>query len=146
MIRAATTTDAVAISELIGSLAHRFCDAPDAIVPDWFRQSVRPPVIAARLDDRGFRNYVYVDDNRVVGYIAIRNDQHLYYLFVAEGYQGRGLARRLWEHARSASGSDRFVVRSSSYAVPVYEKFGFVINGPVSVKDGIAFQPMEFRS
>jgi predicted GNAT family N-acyltransferase len=44
------------------------------------------------------------------------------------------------------SDSSHFVVRSSIHAVPVYEKFGFVIKGPVSVKDGIAFQPMELRS
>jgi len=145
-IRSATPADAVAISELIGSLAYCFCDAPDADVPDWFNQSTKPTVIAARIDDHDFRSYVYVDGERVIGYIAIRNNQHLYYLFVDKGYQGQGIARQLWDHARSASDSDHFVVRSSIYAVPVYEKFGFVINGPVSVRDGIAFQPMEFRS
>lgn len=145
MIRAAITTDAVAISGLIASLAHCFCDEPDAAAPDWFRQSIKPTVIAARIDDHDFRNYVFVEHERVVGHIAIRNNQHLYYLFVDQDHHGQGIARQLWDHARSESGSDHFVVRSSVYAVPVYEKFGFVINGPVSVRDGIVFQPMELR-
>jgi GNAT superfamily N-acetyltransferase len=145
-IRSAVPADAAAIYELINSLAHCFCEAPDADVPDWFTQATKPSVIAARIDDHDYRSYVYMRGEDLIGYIAIRNNQHLYYLFVDQGYHGQGIARQLWDHARSMSDSDHFVVRSSVYAVPVYEKFGFVINGPVSVKDGIAFQPMELRS
>jgi predicted GNAT family N-acyltransferase len=41
--------------------------------------------------------------------------------------------------------SNRFTLRSSLYAVPIYKRFGFSESGPVGTKDGISFQPMELR-
>ena len=44
--------------------------------------------------------------------------------------------------ALQAGNPGKFTVNSSLNAVPVYQRFGFVANGPVVQKHGIAFQPM----
>ncbi|MFY0665521.1 MAG: GNAT family N-acetyltransferase [Natronospirillum sp.] len=49
----------------------------------------------------------------------------------------------LWAAAIQGFSASIFTVRSSLFAVPVYERFGFVASGPVGTKDGISFQPME---
>jgi hypothetical protein len=57
---------------------------------------------------------------------------------------GRGIARALWEHGKSRSGSATFLVNSSLPAVPVYQRFGFVAkDGPQSA-NGLTFVPMEY--
>lgn len=145
MIRNAVPADSPAISGLIGSLAHCFIDSTDTSLPGWIAESTRPSVLAARIDDHSFRHYVYLDEGEIIGYIAIKDGRHLYYLFVDKEHQGQGIARQLWDHACREIRSETYVVRSSLFAVPVYERFGFTISGPVSVRDGIAFQPMELK-
>lgn len=87
------------------------------------------------------------EDGRLAGFVAVRDRAHLYHLFVAPGYQRRGLARELWRRARAAAEADgpvgEFTVNSSLAAVPVYERFGFErTSGPVRTH-GIAFIPMK---
>lgn len=35
------------------------------------------------------------------GVVGVRDNSHLYHLFVAKPFQGCGLGRRLWEHAKA---------------------------------------------
>ena len=83
----------------------------------------------------------------LVGVAGIRDAAHLYHLFVAESFQGRGIAAQLWEIASREALADgnpgRFTVNSSPYARALYERLGFVATGEPQVKDGIAFLPME---
>lgn len=77
----------------------------------------------------------------------MRDSAHLFTLFVAEDFQGQGLGRRLWELARAeclaAGNPGAFTVNSSKYAVPVYERFGFVVAGPVQTRNGVLYVPMK---
>jgi GNAT superfamily N-acetyltransferase len=81
--------------------------------------------------------------------VAVRDTTHLYHLFVRQEFQGRGLSRELWQHAKEAAiaAGNRcgFTVNSSPYAVPVYERFGFKATGPRIETHGIAFVPMELH-
>ena len=85
-------------------------------------------------------------DGALVGLVAMRDHSHLYHLFVAPAWQGRGLARALWQQVRQAAleagNPGRFTVNASVNAVPVYGRFGFVATGPRVEKNGIAFVPM----
>lgn len=84
---------------------------------------------------------------QVAGVVGVRDGAHLFTLFVAEDFQGQGLGRRLWELARAeclaAGNPGAFTVNSSKYAVPVYERFGFVVAGPVQSRSGVLFVPMK---
>ncbi|NEO25760.1 MAG: GNAT family N-acetyltransferase [Kamptonema sp. SIO4C4] len=88
-------------------------------------------------------------DNQLAGVIAIRNHQHLFHLFVAPPLQGQGIARQLWQFAKTdaivAGNQDGFTVNSTPYAVPIYERFGFTITGEKVEMNGIAFIPMQLN-
>jgi ribosomal protein S18 acetylase RimI-like enzyme len=141
-IRPATQEDVPAISELVASLSHYYLDDPSASLPAWFASTLTDSAFASRLASTDFLNYVYVQSNTVVGYVSVKGRSHLYHLFVAKSQQGQGIARQLWRHALGFCRGN-VTVRSSIYAVPVYQRFGFAVAGPAGTKEGIAFQPME---
>ncbi len=82
----------------------------------------------------------------MAGVVALRNNRHLYHLFVAPEFQGRGLGRQLWSHAREfalgTGNPGEFTVNASRNAVVVYERFGFAPVGPEVQQHGVAFVPM----
>lgn len=90
--------------------------------------------------------HVALDEGRLAGFIAIRDNSHLFHLFVGKRWQGRGLARRLWNVARAAAiargGDGNFTVNSSNHGVTAYEAFGFVRVGPMQCAKGLYFNPM----
>ena len=107
-------------------------------------------------DEDGMRGYVAAghvyhvafDAGEIAGFIAIRDNSHVFHLFIDKRWQRQGLARRLWEVARAASlgrgGDGSFTVNSSNYAVPVYEAFGFARTAPTQCVKGLYFNPMRF--
>lgn len=146
LIRLAAIDDAEVISKLICPLAEKFI-AGD-LSPEGARNllSSLTPAAIAEYFRSGYRYHVAVESGEVVGAVAVRNNQHLYHLFVAERYQRRGIARDLWHVARQASddagGSGSFTVHSSRFAVQAYRRLGFVdVSGPVE-EDGVVFVPM----
>lgn len=146
-IRGALPEDAEAIGALIEGLASFYLPDPDA--PEdaaSFFATITPEAIRERLTGDQFRYHVAVARDELAGVVGVRDDTHLYHLFVAEGYHRQGLASRLWtvakQAAEKAGNPGRFTVNSSPYAVPVYERFGFVVTEPEVHKDGIVFVPM----
>jgi ribosomal protein S18 acetylase RimI-like enzyme len=95
---------------------------------------------------RGHAYHVALVDGVLAGFVAVRDNSHLFHLFVARDYHRRGIARRLWEVARAAAvargGDGVFTVNSSNHAVSVYESFGFVRVGPTQCVKGLYFNPM----
>lgn len=78
----------------------------------------------------------------------MRDRQRLLHLFVAGPYQQRGIARALWTRAKSdllngTTGQRRLLVKSSMYAIAVYERFGFKACGPPVEEVGVTYVPME---
>jgi ribosomal protein S18 acetylase RimI-like enzyme len=98
---------------------------------------------------RGFRYHVAESNGRVVGFVGVRDNRHLYHLFVAHDFQRQGIARRLWTIAReqciAAGNPGTFSVNSSNGAVAVYERLGFVRSGPMKNDDGVLYNPMVTR-
>ena len=83
----------------------------------------------------------------MVGFVAMRDQTHLFHLFVAAVHQRTGIARTLYGNRRDSSHcapdrSLKLAVNSSLNAVPVYRSFGFVPAGAVMQAHGIAFLPM----
>lgn len=144
-IRKATLGDAQAIRELVYSLSDYYLEDRDAPIPPWFLKTLELAEFERRLMSPEFTNFVHLENKEIVGYISLQGPGHLYHLFVSEKFQGKGIARRLWEHVIDGSGSERYTVRSSLSAVPVYRRFGFVNSAPAASKDGIGYQPMEIR-
>lgn len=151
-IRAAKPQDALSLTQLVTSLAHFYLEetaqSPSAELPEWFAATIERNAFEARIKSTEYLNLVYEQAGEVKGYIAIKLGEqpfaaHLYHLFVHESIHDQGIARQLWRQAQAHLPEvSRYSLRSSLFAVPVYEKLGFQISGAAGDKDGIGFQPM----
>jgi len=148
-VRAATPYDAAEISRLAKLLTHKFI-ASDCTDDGLKRllETLRPEIIRANLE-RGYRYHVAESHGDVVGAIGVRDNRHLYHLYVAEAFQGRGVARALWASARAAclaaGNPGQFTVNAASAARAVYERFGFVAQSEPVTKNGVTALPMQLN-
>lgn len=146
LIRKARETDAAPAHRLIGALSAPFFVSADRAGAEAFLGSMGEPALRGFMAAANFDYRVAEADGALVGLVAMRDHSHLYHLFVAPAWQGRGLARALWQQVRQAAleagNPGRFTVNASVNAVPVYGRFGFVATGPSVEKNGIAFVPM----
>ena len=98
----------------------------------------------------GCRYHVAEVDGRVVGVIAVRDDRHIFRLFVSRRFQRRGIARALVDRAMAdglrRAGTRRFTLNASARAVPAYLRLGFVKAGRAVPRkpDGVVALPMRF--
>jgi ribosomal protein S18 acetylase RimI-like enzyme len=148
-IRSAVIEDAPAISALVRALTREFIvpeftkEAADLLLGEMDTASIRKYIAS------GYRYHVAEEAGRIVGAVALKENSHLYHLFVSKAFQGRGVARKLWEVAQAASlaagNPGRFTVNASLNAVGVYEKLGFVkASEPVS-RAGVFYLPMRLE-
>ena len=146
-IRQATAADTTAISQLILSLCHFFTLDPGGKGAEGFMQSLTPQAIAALIASPSFSYFLAEEDGQLLGVVAMRDHSHLYHLFVAQAQQRRGIATRLWQHARqhaiTAGNPQRISVNATLYAQPIYEHYGFRASGPKVETKGIVFVPMQ---
>ena len=99
----------------------------------------------SRLKSNEYINFVYILNEHVVGYISIKNKKHIYHLFVASEHQNKGVAKALWKNVKTITNESKYTVRSSLYAIPVYESFGFKKVASVLRKDNVKYQDMELN-
>ena len=146
LIRPARLEDAVAISALIHSVTPFLTVNPDGAGAGEFLKTITPEAVRGYIAADNFVYQVAWAGDQLAGVVAMRDYRHLYHLFVAPEFQRQGLARRLWEHARSQAITARndagFTVNSSVFAVTVYERFGFKASSPKVEAHGVAFVPM----
>ena len=145
-ITTANMEDAEEISTLVASLSHFYLLNKQGSLPTWFCQTLTMAEFERRLSSDNYLNFAYRVKQNIVGYIAMKNKDHVYHLFVAENYQGRGIARQLWEHAVNATQMTQYTVRASLYAIDTYKAFGFTISAEAANKDGMGYQPMQHNT
>ncbi len=143
----AAIADAPGISALIRELSKPFLVSPCGEGAAPFFAAISPTAIQGYVSAG---NFVYLTAKRgelLADVVALRDNSHLFHLFVAEPFQGQGLGHQLWHMVKAAaiqSGNPgKFTVNASLNALSMYEKFGFVANGSVVQTHGIAFQPMQ---
>ncbi len=147
-VRPATADDAAAISALVRPLVEKYI-AVD-LAPEGKRNLLACLTANAVRGHmaKGFCYHVAVDGEKLLGVVAIRDESHVYLLFVADPVRGRGIARRLWHAARAActraSGRGEFTVNSSRHAVGLYRKLGFVETGRETTRGGVVSVPMRW--
>jgi len=144
-IRDAKLEDAESISALINRVAHFFTLDPKGKGAERFLESISPEAIRSYVSSDDYDYIVALGSNNIVGVAAMKDGTHLFHLFVAPEYQKKGLSILLWNTIQNItkSGKKEFTVNSTPYAVPVYEKFGFVASGTRTEKNGVAFVPMK---
>lgn len=147
-VRAASTADIEAISALITHLTQVYiaptCTAvgTETLVKAMSVESV------AQYFALGYQYHVALNEaGELVGVVGIKDNSHLYHLFVADSAKGQGLSRQLWELAKAeclAKGNPgTFTVNSAINALPVYQRFGFIALGDIRERGGIRDIPMQ---
>lgn len=147
-IRLATAEDAAEISKLVSSVAHFFTLDPSGKGAENFILSISPEAIRSHIINPNFHYICALQGTTIAGVAALREGKHLFHLFVASTFQRQVLARQLWLalKATASPSTEEFTVNSTPYAVPVYERFGFVATGPKVEMNGIAFVPMKTKA
>jgi GNAT superfamily N-acetyltransferase len=91
--------------------------------------------------ERGDVYYVALHGSQIIGVAGIRDNGHLTHNFVDDGFHRQGISRELWQLATaecSRQGNQgSYNLRVSTYAIPVYKKWGFVQTGAADHEHGI---------
>lgn len=97
---------------------------------------------------QGMLYHVAEIDGELAGFVGMRAHQHVYHLFVGKRWQGKGVARVLWLHAKGAAlaagAAPPFTINASNFAVRAYERLGFVRTGPMAEANGVYYNPMQW--
>ena len=157
-IRRATIDDAEAISTLVHSVAHYFTVHADGRGAEEFFKSITPDAIHSYLASDQYVYWVgYLEQQQgqmpattpdhIIAAIALRDNSHLYHLFVTSDQQSKGYAKQLWQelqlHATQRGNPGNFTVNASLFAEKMYRKWGFTPTAEVQEMHGLRFIPMQ---
>ncbi|MCL2155544.1 MAG: GNAT family N-acetyltransferase [Leptospirales bacterium] len=91
--------------------------------------------------------YIAKSDNKIAGYIEIKDLNHIYLLFVKKEFHRRGIAKKLLDFSinfltKSNPKLKAITVNSAPYSVKIYERLGFNKIAEMQLKNGILSYPM----
>ena len=146
-LRAATTKDSESISKLVCRLSAKYIAGEFSQQGETFLLESMTPAAIEKYIQSGYRYHVAEEEKQLVGVVAVKDNSHLYHLFVAQDYQRQGIATSLWQLAKQTCLEDgnpgEFTVNSSTYAQDVYKRLGFVAQSGPREKNGVIFIPMK---
>ena len=148
-IRVATSDDAESISDLVSELSRKLIAHEFTAEGETALMASMSPAAIDKYIDTGYQYHIAEINDRIVGVVAIRDNSHIYQLFVAEDHHRQGIASKLWQVAKdlclSNGNPGQFSVSSSKYAVSVYRKLGFTVESEPQERDGVIFVPMKLK-
>lgn len=127
------------------------------VAPDFSAEGIRTfyefntrEKIKERIATGGFILTAKIENEKIVGVIEIRDQNHIARLFVDKIYQKHGIAKKLFSEALSISINlqpdlKTITVHSSPFAVNIYKKLGFQQTDSEQMKQGIRYIPMRFE-
>ena len=107
-----------------------------------FLESLSASAVLARIAAPNYRHFIAESGAGLLGYVALRDGQHLHHLFVQPEFHRRGIGRLLWQHILPLTGQAPITVNSSLFAVPTYRSFGFEPHGEPQLKSHPPYVPM----
>jgi len=115
-----------------------------------FVNSNTPYEFEAKLSKPEFSILCCIELNCIIGFLSLKENEKIDQLFVVPEARKKGVASSLWQRARKDAiengASGMFWVRSSSIAISVYQKFGFICEGERQSFGGISFQLMRLEA
>lgn len=112
-----------------------------------FRQFVTDTMLKRMFDIGKYQVMVAHIREKIIGVIALRDENHVSLLFVDKDYHyhgvGRALVTEMSNYVRNELDKQRLTVNASPYAVGFYHKLGFRDLGEETQADGIIYTPME---
>jgi len=144
-VRDMTHDDASAVSALcLDAFSEAIAPSLSAQGVAHFADVVTPAAFGERLTGDN-RMWVAVVDGAVRGMVELKQHRHVALLFVAPGWQRRGVGARLMEVALAHAEADEITVSASLPSVAVYQRYGFMIARDVSEHGGLVYQPMTWQ-
>ena len=98
-IRSGISADAKAVASLIASFQPILTLEPSGAGAEQYLASVSEESERQYLESPRYAYLVAELDGQVAGFVAMRDNSHLFHLFVAAAHQRIGIARALWEQA-----------------------------------------------
>lgn len=102
--------------------------------------------IKNRILNEDYLTLCFITDKKNSGIITIHANEKIDQLFVDPSYRNLKISKKLWEAAKGVcfekGNRNVFWVKSSTVAIPVYESFGFQLDGERQQKNGIIYYPM----
>jgi len=141
-IRRAKLEDAQELNCLVSSLLLYIFEQ----TPSWFEEDISKDSFEKRLKDKNYEHYIYTIDKKIVGFIAIKEKNHLYHLFVDKNFHKRGIAKKLFECVKTNMNTTNMKVNASLYSIAVYKALGFKESGKQENYQGLDYQPMVYES
>ena len=136
-------TDAADISKLIASTSETCCFSEATPCPDWYLNSIQTQSIATLIASESMVFLLAVNDQAIAGVLAIEGKSSIKYFFVRPAQQKMGIGQLLWQFAKNSGAfGETLKVRSSLFAVPVFERLGFKSTEPPGCFNGLHFQSM----
>lgn len=141
-IRRAQQTDATHIAELIDTTSVACCFSSEQACPEWCKKSIQPNQIADLVKSAQMGWLVAVEQKTLVGVLAVSDKSQVKYFFVHPAHQKLGIGKQLWNIAlRTGVLGNLLTVRSSLFAVPVYERLGFKAVEPLCFSKACIIEP-----
>ena len=138
--------DSVPICGIIKRVAHHFSSHLSRREIDNFLRTLTPVSIALCITNPRYNYMVSLNGREIIGVAGLKDCTHLLHFFVSPQFQRCGVGRQLWESVKSQAilfgNTNGFTVNATSFAVPIYERFGFCQTGPRVDMNGITFTPM----
>lgn len=148
--RQAVADDASQISTLILDSQHEFTFHEYTPAGQELMQKLCSGRAIREYIERGDIYFVAEIDGAIIGVIGIRQTSHVAHNFVATSWHRKGISGQLWKLGRAAclaaGNRGEFDLRASTFAIPVYEKWGFVITGEAEDTGGIISTPMRLEN
>lgn len=83
-IRGVNKNDIAKVKGLITSLAHFYLNDKEKILPEWFVSTLTDAEFLNRIENPEYENFLYETKGSVIGYISIKDKNHLCHIFVSE--------------------------------------------------------------
>lgn len=138
-IREVESKDALKLSQLTNTLTGYIFEKE---TPTWFEKELSEESFKQRISSDEYKHFAYILGNEILGFIAIKDKNRLFHLFVDSNYHKKGIAKELWDVIKKQYDISNMSVNASLYAIKTYESFGFSIEGEEKEYLGLKYQPM----
>ncbi|HVY55431.1 MAG TPA: GNAT family N-acetyltransferase [Thermodesulfobacteriota bacterium] len=140
----------IEVSNLVAKSFNEFVapDFPDEGIDEFFSYA-NPRSLKKRSEGSHFV-LVAEPDGVLAGMIEVREMRHVSMLFVDKAFHRKGIGKGLFQAALERIYSEgpipeMLTVNSSRFAVPFYERLGFVRSGDEEIIHGVIHIPMALR-
>jgi GNAT superfamily N-acetyltransferase len=146
-IRSAQTIDAEPVSQLIRGLSSQLLVSPSGAGAELYFASISPSAIAQYVLEERYVYLVHEGPTGVRAVVGLRDNQHLFHLFVDREHQRSGIGTRLWKRVRDQAlalgNPGRFTVNASLDAQAFYTRLGFRPTSALIQAHGVEYVPMK---